>query len=403
MKAVIKGCDFGPAVSKVVLRIPEAMAGNNLSREFFSVRDIRKTGIFTKKQNRTVKDVYYSDESGNRAAEFADGKPGFVTVELSYSPREGSPFYYNARTGFTRWLPEYALEIMVKDQKTVLPVTTKGKPVEENILLPEIADADVNGTFTGKEGNSLTYASYVPDNASEENKRPLVIWLHGAGEGGTDPRITLYGNKVVALLQKEFQSIMGGAYVLAPQTAVYWKRNEAGKYLSKKNGGTHSMYLHDLQELIDDFIGSNHVDPDRIIVGGASNGGFMTLDLLLHYPERYAAAYPICEIYEPELISDEKLSGIKDIPMWFVYAKNDRTVVPSLYEEPLLKRLKDMGCREVRTSVFADVHDTSGAYTADGKPYQYFGHFSWIYFLNNECVDGDLSIWEWMSHLGTGL
>ena len=91
------------------------------------------------------------------------------------------------------------------------------------------------------------------------------------------------------------------------------------------------------------------------------------------------------------------------MPIWFVYAKNDFTVLPLKYEKPLLKRFDRIGAGNITVSEFADVHDTSGSFNKNGRPYQYFGHFSWIYFLNNECIDGDLSIWEWMSHLGTGL
>ncbi len=158
------------------------------------------------------------------------------------------------------------------------------------------------------------------------------------------------------------------------------------------------MYLHDLKELIDTFADSNYVDKNRIIVGGCSNGGFMAMDLILHYPGFFAAAYPICEMYEPELITDEKLQGIKDLPMWFVYAENDATVVPSVYEEPLLQRLEQFGTGpNLHVSVFSDVHDTTGKYYKEGSPYQYYGHFSWIYFFNNECSEGELSLWQWLS------
>ena len=268
----------------------------------------------------------------------------------------------------------------------------------ESVILPEIKNVYTSGSFTGKEGFTLTYASFAPDNASEDNKRPLVIWLHGAGEGGTDPTVALYGNKVTALFSEEFQNTMNGAYVLVPQTPAIWKINEKGEYFSYQYPGERSIFLHDLKELIDEFSGANYVDKDRIIVGGCSNGGFMTMDLILHYPDFFAAAYPICEVYEPELIPDEKLEGIKNLPMWFVYARNDQTVVPSIYEEPLLQRLKELSAgHDLHISEFDDVHDTSGKYFKDGEPYQFYGHFSWVYFFNNECHDGDLSLWQWLS------
>ena len=69
-----------------------------------------------------------------------------------------------------------------------------------------------------------------------------------------------------------------------------------------------------------------------------------------------------------------------------------------VYEEPLLQRLKQLGAgQDLHVSEFADVHDTSGLYYKDNEPYPYYGHFSWIYFFNNECFDGDLSLWQWLS------
>ena len=75
-------------------------------------------------------------------------------------------------------------------------------------------------------------------------------------------------------------------------------------------------------------------------------------------------------------------------------------MVPSAYEEPLIARLAETGAADVHVTVFQDVHDMSGRYQKDGNPYQYLGHFSWIYFFNNECYDDDLSLWQWLSEQG---
>lgn len=402
-KIVVMGCDWGPAVTKVIVTVPEDLdKDQELSPEMFTVKEIKKSSLIPETTVRSVSDVYFSDDSGNPVDTSSGFAANTITLELSYSSTEGSPFFYDQNSGFNKWAKEYSLEVTMQKGNTLLlsdktavslnvePVSFKNEPDPDTVLMPEIANADTNGVFTGSEGNTLTYASFAPSNASEENRRPLVIWLHGAGEGGTDPRITMYGTKTVALMGDKFQDIMDGAYILVPQTAEYWKRNESGAYFDNGNPGDHSLYLNDLQELIEEFVKSNYIDPDRIIIGGGSNGGFMSLDLLIHYPDFYSASYLVCEIYEPEQISDEELKAIKDIPMWFVYSKDDQTVVPSLYEEPLIKRLENAGCEEVRVTVFDGVHDSLGN--------QYLGHFSWIYFFNNECYDDGLSLWEWISY-----
>lgn len=126
------------------------------------------------------------------------------------------------------------------------------------------------------------------------------------------------------------------------------------------------------------------IDRDRILVGGCSNGGYMALNMMLEYPDLFAAGVPICEAYRDSGIPDAQLERVKQLPLWFVYAENDPIVPPEDYAVPTLARLHRMGAN-VRTSIFPDVHDTSGRYNGpDGKPWQYVGHWSWLYFFNNE-------------------
>ena len=386
-KIVIEGFDWGPAVTKVIINVgSDSEKSGEPDMTLFEVTEIKMNDKKSFSDKRIVTDAYYSDDFGNRSGNKCD----FITLELKISPEEGSPMYYDFSTAFNKWF-DYKLTVKTGDDtETILN--------NEDFCFPEINGVDLSGKFTGSEGHTLTYASYRPANASEENLRPLVIWLHGMGEGGTDPLITLYGNKVVALFGEEFQKIMDGAYVLTPQTPTFWLQyKEEEKTSWAKNKGQDSIYLKDLKELIDKFVDENFVDKNRIIVGGCSNGGFMTMNLILKYPDYFAAAYPICEAFYPRRLKKEILLPLKDMSIWFVYAKNDFTVLPLKYEKPLLKRFDKIGAGNIIVSEFEDVHDTSGSFQKDGRPYQYFGHFSWIYFFNNECVENGVSVWEWMS------
>ena len=386
-KIVIEGFDWGPAVTKVLFR-PDSdfdkTAELNPSSFEAEEKKINDKKTFTGK--RIVTDAYLSDENANRI-ENGD----YVCLDLQFGPEEGSPMYYDFSTGFNKWF-DYHLKVK----------TPGGECNFENgdFFYPEIEDVELSEDFIGSGGHKLRFASYKPKNASEENRRPLVIWLHGMGEGGVNPLIALYGNKVTALFGDEFQKIMGGAYVITPQTPTFWLQyKEDDKTSWTKNKGQDSIYLKDLKELIEKFANENYVDKKRIIVGGCSNGGFMTMDLILNYPDYFAAAFPICEAFYPKKLKKEQLLAIKDIPMWFVYAKNDMTVKPGVYIKPLLKELKNVGASKIKVSEFKDVHDTSGKFLKNGKPYKYFGHFSWIYFFNNECVENGTSIWKWMSEV----
>ena len=175
-----------------------------------------------------------------------------------------------------------------------------------------------------------------------------------------------------------------------------WMDGGNGEY---QNGDKGSCYKDSLMELIKDYVDANDdIDPNRIYIGGCSNGGYMTMEMILANPDYFAAAFPICEAFQDQYITDEQIESIKDMGIWFTYAKNDPTVDPTKCAEPTIKRLLAAGAKNVHVSAFEDVHDTTGRFkNEDGTPYQYSGHWSWIYFDNNECYDENgVNAWTWL-------
>lgn len=388
--AVVEGFDWGPAVTKTILTLDQTIRADSVNAESFSVTEIKQTagwGNSAEKQtaeaSRKVLAAYTCDEAGN-----ASSDTNRIALELSYSRSEGSPYFFNPQTWANTVCDPYELRVSLTDGAAL--VTETGAPVTAlivpetidlaNAIYPQLEGVDLTGTFTGTDGKTLTYGSYAP--AADGQKHPLVIWLHGAGEGGTDPSIAVLGNKVTALYGEEFQTVMGGAYVLTPQTPTFWMQYAEDSW--SDNPGKDSIYLGTLMELIQSHVAENpNIDSNRIYVGGCSNGGFMTMDLILNYPDYFAAAFPICEAYPDAGITDAQLEGIKDLPVWFVYARNDTTVDPEACEAPTIARLEAMGA-DVHSSVFDDVGT-------------YLGHWSWIWFFNNACEENGTNMWQWLS------
>lgn len=294
-------------------------------------------------------------------------------------------------------------------------------------------------TYTYDGGNReihLTYASWLPKENAEVGSTPLIIWLHGGGEGGSNPDITLLGSKVVNLITDDIQQYFGdtGAAVLTPQSPTMWLDTNGQRSMAMGTSNSESFYTEALMSLIVDFVNSHpEIDATRIYIGGCSNGGYMTINMLLHYPGAFAAAYPICMPYDISWLTDEKLSILAQTPIWFTAAKNDSVV--NLYEsvpnydtwtydltldengEPIpidnhsnamFDRLVKLGAEDVHYSLFDNVEDWTGRYQyPDGTPYQYDGHFSWVRVLNNECtdtVDGEeVTLFAWLAaQKGTG-
>lgn len=386
----VEGFDWGPGVTKIILSLDKTVDADSVSPEKFQAA-VEKEGYFgnTSRGTRNITGAYTSDEEGNRV----EGASSYITLEMSVHPDDGTsnPFFYNFMVGFNVWANPYTNTITLTDGSSLqagdetitaldIDITAAGK-------IRPIAEEFVSSSFTSHD-ITLTYASYAP--AEDGKKNPLIIWLHGAGEGGTDTDVTLLGNPVLNLAKSEIQDIFDGAYVLTPQAPTMWMDNGTGAYTQD---GT-SMYTETLMDLIRNYVdGNKDIDTNRIYLGGCSNGGFMTMNMILHYPEYFAAAYPICEAYTDAWISDEMLEQIKDLPIWFTHAANDPTVNPQTHTVATVERLREMGASNLHFSYFEDVHDTSGNY----EGYQYNGHWSWLYTLNNQCEEDGVTIMEWMA------
>ena len=363
---IIEGFDWGPAVSKVVLHGAKAGKETNLSD--FEVYVTRSTplGEIPAAQasgKRTVLYSYASDEKGNRQE---NGE--HLTLVLSVSPVNplGSGIQY-LRMG------NRASNVWIDYRLTVVHAKTGAIWNQESgRIRPIVDDFDLKGTFT-HQNTTLTYAAFTPKNLSAP--APLIIWLHGGGEGGTDPTIALMGNKAFNYASPEIQVLFGeGAFVLAPQTPTFWMN--AGEGMTR--GQVNDIYNAAVFALIDDFVRKNpQVDPTRIYVGGCSNGGYMSLKLILEHPSYFAAGYISALAFNNEFISDAQVQSLKQTPIWFVHAKDDSTTKAAETVLPLYDRLKKAGAKNVILSLYDTVNDITGFY--GGNDFRYNGHWSWVY------------------------
>ncbi len=162
---------------------------------------------------------------------------------------------------------------------------------------------------------SVDYRYYSPVKENDTEKYPLVIWLHGMGDGSYEGAQVGKSN-IAFWVSDEFQSRFkpsGGAFILAARSReennIYWD-NEM---------------IEPLRAAIDDFIAKNkdNVDISRIYVGGYSMGGKMTLKMAIAYPEMFAAAFPICPAWSP---SDELITKLSDMPVWITSSTRDPLV-----------------------------------------------------------------------------
>lgn len=350
--------------------------------------DVLDPSVFTVETNgiaRNVKIIYTCDDRG----EWADGGE-YLAFGLEVSKERGAAPLVSR--GMGTWSTAYPVKLGLKAGKSIKAGGKKYTAVDcatAHALRNFVSESDFfhRGTFTGPStgrpgDETLTYGAFEPEALRIDGKpNPLIIWLHGMGEGGTDVSIELMGNEVVSLIRNDIQSHFAteggdkGAYVLAVQCPTMWMGTSKGF----GSGSYPSLYSDVLKSCIDNYLKLNpDVDPNRIYIGGCSNGGYMTMNMLLRNPGFFAAAYPTCEAYADENISDTQIKQLAKENIWFVQSFDDTTVKPEQYCIPTYKRLMQAGAKNVWISMFENVTgtDTPGA--------KYFGHFSWVYVFNDQ-------------------
>ena len=397
----IRITDFGPYVTKLILAMPRPVAAAELDPAQFSVfvqirnpegdvvqvpkSFIERDQMEPSQGYRVVTGVYPSTKEGERAGDASR----FVTLELGYGP-----LYKCSSALAADFTNINGHEIFTVCDYTVTQAAPIGEGKERltglvfdrcaQVLCPQ-RDRFKNDISHGS--IPLQYGYFTPD--LKGGKKPLIVWLHGAGEGGQDVAIAYAGNKVTELTENWVQEKFGGAFVFVPQCPTMWLDDGSGQYGDSGN----SKYVTALKEAIDEFIArfEDVIDMDRIYVGGDSNGGFMTVRMIMDYPEFFAAAFPICEAMLDKRISDAQIGYLKDLPIWFTHCQTDPVVVPDQYVLPTYHRLIAAGAPNVHLTYWdtiLDIHE--GFKNEKGEPWEYMGHFAWIPMLNDDCrVDFD--------------
>lgn len=161
--------------------------------------------------------------------------------------------------------------------------------------------------FVSSEGDSLNYRLLTPPQVEARKKYPLVIFLHGSGERGSDNEKQL--NHGAQMFLNPANREQYPAYVLFPQCPMtsFWA---FGKRPVIFNPIEHTeetpTITRTLKELILEYIGMTSVDPSRVYIMGLSMGGMGTFDMVARYPELFAAAIPICGSADSERLPAAK-------------------------------------------------------------------------------------------------
>jgi len=219
--------------------------------------------------------------------------------------------------------------------------------------------AEADKIVTGQHGHvfeaeivktvKLNYLLYLPKDYSSkpENKFPLILFLHGAGERGDDLELVKkHGIPKIVEKQEDFPFI-----AVSPQCPKFsWWTSE----------------IEALNALLDEIVEKYAVDKERIYLTGLSMGGYGTWQFAISYPVRFAAIALICGGGNPK-----EVCALKDIPVLVFHGAKDQ-VVPIKQSEEMVEALKACG-GEVKFTIYPDAGHDSWTETYDNPElYKWF-------------------------------
>jgi len=179
--------------------------------------------------------------------------------------------------------------------------------------------------YANAKGERMNYRLLYPD-YDTLRKFPLVIFLHGSGECGTDNESQLKWG--VMNFADDHMMIMHPAFVLVPQCPANQSWSDFDKYdhtrdMQLSQSPTKPMEL--VMEIIHKLTKELSIDTSRIYITGLAMGGFGTFDAIERYPHLFAAAVPVGGGGDVS-----KAASIAQVPIWIFHGSEDSAVDPEL-------------------------------------------------------------------------
>jgi predicted peptidase len=194
----------------------------------------------------------------------------------------------------------------------------------------------------------MQHLTYLPPdyNPNSGKRWPLLLFLHGAGERGTNVQdVAINGPLKLVKQGRELPFI-----IVAPQCP-------------KGQDWADEPLLALLEHAKKEYA----VDTNRVYLTGLSMGGYATWRLGMLHPEKFAAIAPVCGggSLLDVILPGRGRAALKRLPIWAFHGAKD-TAVPVEESERMAKILKELGAKEVKLTIYPDA-----------------GHDSWTEAYNN--------------------
>jgi predicted peptidase len=208
---------------------------------------------------------------------------------------------------------------------------------------------------------TMHYQLFTPQDYKPTGKKwPLMLFLHGLGECGDNQLdlVKIHGPANIVDTRADFPFV-----VVTPQLPPIPGYDPDAKI---KQTPEELLALvgpawkpDQLIQLLDHVEENLNIDPQRVYVTGLSMGGFGTWRLVAEYPERFAAAVPICGGGEPAAMA----TSLRRVPIWAFHGARD-PLVPLRLSHEMVHAVRCAG-GDVRLTVYPDIEHNSWKPTYD--------------------------------------
>ncbi|ULQ57749.1 prolyl oligopeptidase family serine peptidase [Flavihumibacter rivuli] len=196
--------------------------------------------------------------------------------------------------------------------------------------------------FVSSKGDTLRYRILLPKQYDPSRKYPLVVFLHGAGERGSDNEKQLTHGAKLFLDEKNREQFP--CIVVFPQCPAndYWASvsiDRSKQPLLMDFNYTRPMRapLVSVIELTNSLLNEKLVDKKHVYITGLSMGGMGTFEAVYHNPRLFAAALPICGGGDANSYN----KNTARIPFWIFHGDAD-PVVGVAESRKMVDRLKSL-------------------------------------------------------------
>lgn len=202
----------------------------------------------------------------------------------------------------------------------------------------------------GKE--TMPYRLLRPLAVKKAEKYPLVVFLHGAGERGTNNTTQLIHGSSLFLDRKNREKFP--AFVIFPQcpTGKRWVEVDWSEKKPHQQPKEPSDPMRMTRALVGQLLKDLPIDEKRVYVVGLSMGGFGAWDFAARYPELTAAIVPICGGAD-----DTTAPKLKDISVWAFHGAKDTAVWPER-SRSMIEQLRKLGAMPRYTEYEKVGHDS---------------------------------------------